>query len=71
MRQCQLQKETKQCTAWIDVKPSDQGRFVDLKTKDGFNKNWKIVTVGNKDFSKEWISARSQDHKNMKKMTDI
>lgn len=71
MRQCKLQKQNQFTTAWIDVKLSDQGRFVDLKTDDGLDKNWRILTVGDREFSKAWISARGKDHKNMKKMTDI
>lgn len=71
MRQCKLQKGKKECTAWIDVRPTDQGKFTSLKTSEGYDTGWRIITVGDKDFSKEWISARSQDHKNMKKMTDV
>lgn len=71
MRQCILEKGNKTQVAWIDVKKTDKDRFVDLKIDDTLDKNWKIKSVSEVSFSKSWINKRSQDHKNMKKMTDI
>lgn len=71
MRQCILEKRNKQQSAWIDVEKADKNKFVDLKINDTLDKNWKIKSVSDVVFSKSWINERSQDHKNMKKMTDI
>lgn len=72
MRQCTLEKGNAVQVAWIDVDKSDQGRYTGIKLEDGtLDPNWHIAKVGNVLFSKEWISKRSQDHKNMKKMTDV
>ena len=68
MRQCLLEKGTMSQIVWLDVEKKDKGRLVDLK--EGGD-NWSIVEVYNPEFSKKWINARSQDHKNMKKRTDI
>jgi len=71
MRQCLLEKGPARRIGWIDVNPSDEGRFVDLKEDGKVDENWYISKVFNPSFSKAWIAARGQDHKNMKKMTDI
>jgi len=71
MRQCILEKENKQQVAWIDIDKADKDKFVDLKIDDKLDQNWKIKSVSDVVFSKSWITKRSQDHKNMKKMTDI
>ena len=71
MRQCKLIKENKELTTWIDVDTHDKGRFVDLKTDDGYDIGWQIVEVGSMYFDKKEINERSRDYKNMRKMTDI
>jgi hypothetical protein len=68
MRQCTLTKPNQELVAWIDVKPSDQGRYVEVKDVEG---TWFILSVGQTEQSKEWISKRGKDYLNMKKMTDI
>lgn len=71
MRQCQISKGPVHQVAWLDVKPSDQGRFVNLKTGSQDDNDWKIDRVSEIQFSDKWINERSRDFKNMRKMTDI
>lgn len=71
MFQCLLEKGNRKQFAWIDVNRNDLNKWVDLKTKDGFSKNWLISKIYGPNISKKIINDRSQDYKNMKKMTDI
>lgn len=71
MRQCKLRKGNAYQVAWIDVEKGDLHRYVDLKGEKGLDKDWQIMSVSNVSFSRDWISKRGRDHKNMRKMTDI
>ena len=71
MLQCLLTKGQKRKIAWIDVKSTDKGKYVDIKTDDGFDTDWYIAETYGPTLSKKIVSERGQDHKNMRKMTDI
>ena len=71
MLQCLLEKDGKRTVAWIDVKSTDRGKYVDLKKDNGLDKNWLIVDTYGPQLSKKIVSERGQDYKNMRKMTDI
>lgn len=71
MKQCIISKDGFHQIAWIDVDEEDEGKFTSIKVDGKEIPGYKIKTVYKTDFSKEWISNRSRDYKNMKKRTDI
>jgi len=70
--QCTLQKKDGSTqTSWIPSKFANQDKYVQLKKDDGtWDDGWKVIQVGTKMLSK-FIQERTQDYKNMRKMTDI
>lgn len=71
MRQCVLKKDNKVQITWIDVKKSDQGRYVDIKADGGYDRNWFIESVSEVSMSKEAIRKQEQNYKKHRKATDI
>lgn len=70
--QCTLQKKDGSTqTSWIPSKFATQGDWVGLRKPDGtWDEGWQVVTVGSKMLS-DFVRERTQDYKNMRKMTDI
>ena len=75
MRQCMLVKNspagTRAQMVWIDVQPSDQGRYVDLKVDNDYDPDWYIAKVYEPERTKEEVSERSRDYRNTRKASDI
>ena len=71
MIQCLLEKDDRFVVGWLDVNPTDKGKYISLKLTDVYEDNWLIKEMGTSNHSKKYISDRHNDYKNMKKVTDI
>lgn len=71
--QCVLSKGPARQIAWLPEKHARVGDYVSLKlADDSWEDGWKVDSVGaNTVLPSKWIAERTQDHKNMKTMTDI
>jgi hypothetical protein len=68
--QCELRRGNFTQVAWIPSEYATVGKYLKLKYNGTWNDGWKVEQLGSfqdSDFTRE----RSQDYKNMRKMTDI
>lgn len=70
-RQCQLVRGATHQITWLPERYAVVGRYVKLKEGDVWDDGWQVTSVGDQRQEESFVNARSQDYKNMKKMTDI
>jgi hypothetical protein len=69
--QCNLKKGDLYQTSWIPKKIAKLNTIVKLKEEDGtWDEGWEVTHVGS-ELDTKTVLERRNDHKNMKKMTDI
>ncbi len=68
--QCTLVKGAAKQVSWIPAKFAKAGRPIKLKEGDEWEDGWIVEHVGSKMLTAD-VMARQNDHKNMKKVTDI
>lgn len=71
-KQCKLRKGTAHHVAWIEAPLALVGEFVRIKEDGKWSDGWEVIEVADDTaLPATWVRERTQDHKNMKKMTDI
>lgn len=75
--QCSLERLEKDgtktfTTSWLPEKFARFGQYLELKNAKGeWVNGWKVTGVSGSGQESKWINERSQDYKNMRKVTDI
>ena len=62
--QCTLQKRTTVQTSWIPSEFARKNRYVGLKTEDGWDEGWKVISVGTT-MQSEWVAKREQQNRTL------
>lgn len=68
--QCVLQRGNRKTVSWIKRTLAVVGNSIRLKEDDGTWSHWRVVSTGTT-LPTKFVLSRRNDHKNMRKMTDI
>ena len=70
-KQCQIRKGDRRQVAWIPMKYAEPDRYIKIKVDGEWEDGWQVAFVGRTKMESKEIADRRNDHKNMKKMTDV